>query len=198
MWLVAWDRYALAAQLLDHQMEFKQSLLHEEVVISVACSASAGGRSDLLGVLYDELARSAFLVSDCTCLSSVLSGRNGRTFRESSEKALTWPQYHCETRFVLLCVLFVRRRRLGCQEIVEEAKSLWDKLMGPKARAPKGAPKTWPKGQFASREPDAPAGCVLVCCPFLVVTFVLQVLSIKGVVRTLKAGARAKMEETGK
>ena len=161
MWLIAWDRYALAAQVVDHQMEFKQSPLHKEVVISVACSASAGGRSDLLGVLYDELARSAFLVSDCTCLSPFLSGRNGRTFRVSSVKPLTWPQYHCETRLVVLCVLFCCRRLCG-QEIVEEAESLWDKLMGPKARAPKGTRKTWPKGQLASREADAPAGCVLV------------------------------------
>ena len=52
------------------------------------------------------------------------------------------------------------------QEIVDEAKTLWDKLMGPKARAPKGAPKVWPKCQFASRETDAPAGCTLVLPTF--------------------------------
>ena len=77
------------------------------------------------------------------------------------------------------------------QEIVDEAKTLWDKLMGPKARAPKGAPKAWPKCQFASREADAPAGCVLFCWPFIVVDVGLQALSIKRVARTLKAGARA-------
>ena len=57
LWLVAWDRYALAAQVVEHQLDYRVSLLHREVVVNVACSASAGGRSELLGVLYDELAR---------------------------------------------------------------------------------------------------------------------------------------------
>ena len=72
MWIVAWDRYAIAAQVVDHQMEFKHSLLHKEVVITVACSASAGGRSELLGVLCDELARSALSFFCDTFLFSVL------------------------------------------------------------------------------------------------------------------------------
>ena len=92
MWMVAWDRYALAAQVVEHQMEFKQSLLHKEVVISVACSASAGGRSDLLGVLYDELARSAFWVFRLYLSFSTpvrkkwkdLSGKLGKSFDMAS------------------------------------------------------------------------------------------------------------------
>ena len=35
----------------------KEALLHKDVVINVACSAYASGRTDLLGVLYDEVAR---------------------------------------------------------------------------------------------------------------------------------------------
>ena len=57
MWLIAWDKYALAALAVEHQLEYGQSLLHKEVVMAIASAASASGRSDLLGVLYDELAR---------------------------------------------------------------------------------------------------------------------------------------------
>ena len=86
MWLVAWDRYAIGAQVVEHQMEFKQSLLHKEVVISVACSASAGGRSDLLGVLYDELARSVFwFLSAPVCLHSCQEEMRG-PFGKAREK----------------------------------------------------------------------------------------------------------------
>ena len=63
MWLVAWDRYALAALAVEHQLDFSLSLLHKEVVLAIAMAAAAGGRSELLGVLYDELARCCF----CCC-----------------------------------------------------------------------------------------------------------------------------------
>ena len=57
MWLVAWERYTLAALAVEHQSEIGQSLLHKEVVLGIATAAGDGGRSELLGVLYDELAR---------------------------------------------------------------------------------------------------------------------------------------------
>ena len=57
VWLIAFDRYALGAQAVDHQLSMKEALLHKDVVINVACSAYASGRTDLLGVLYDEVAR---------------------------------------------------------------------------------------------------------------------------------------------
>ena len=62
-WLVAWDRYALAALAVEHQLDFSVSLLHKEVVLAIATAAAAGGRSELLGVLYDELARCCFVVA---------------------------------------------------------------------------------------------------------------------------------------
>ena len=62
MWLVAWDRYALAALAVEHQLDFSLSLLHKEVVLAIATAAAAGGRSELLGVLYDELARCCFVL----------------------------------------------------------------------------------------------------------------------------------------
>ena len=83
------------------------------------------------------------------------------------------------------------------QEIVDEAKTLWDKLMGPKARAPKGASKVWPKGQFASRETDAPAGCTLVLPTFHCHDCVFAGSVDKGVARTLRAGARATRARRG-
>ena len=57
MWLVAWDRYSLATVAVDYQLTMDQAWLHKEVVLSIACAAKANGRTELLGVLYDELAR---------------------------------------------------------------------------------------------------------------------------------------------
>ena len=56
-WLVAWDRFAIASQAIPGQLTMQQALLHKDVVINIACAAPAAGRTDLLGVLYDELAR---------------------------------------------------------------------------------------------------------------------------------------------
>ena len=75
---------------------------------------------------------------------------------------------------------------------MEEAKSLWDKLMGPKVNTPKGAPKVWPKGQCTSRETDAPAGCVLIALSvFLRCPLLLQALLKKGVALAPRPAARA-------
>ena len=60
-WLVAWDRFAIASQAIPGQLTMQQAVLHKDVVINIACSAPAGGRTSLLGVLYDEIARSPFL-----------------------------------------------------------------------------------------------------------------------------------------
>ena len=57
MWLVAWDRYSLAAVAVDYQLDMDQALLHKEGVLSIACAAKANGRTELFGVFYDELAR---------------------------------------------------------------------------------------------------------------------------------------------
>ena len=65
MWLVAWDRDALAALAVEHQLDFSLSLLHKEVVLAIATAAAAGGRSALLGVLYDVLARCCFCCCRC-------------------------------------------------------------------------------------------------------------------------------------
>ena len=57
IWMIAFERYALGAQAVDHQLSVQQALVHKEVVVEIACTAKSAGRSDLLGVLYDELAR---------------------------------------------------------------------------------------------------------------------------------------------
>ena len=67
IWLIAFERYALGAQAVDHQLSFRQALVHKEVVVEIACSAKSAGRSDLLGVLYDELARCVLGVVRFVC-----------------------------------------------------------------------------------------------------------------------------------
>ena len=57
LWLVAWDRMALAGEMVEHQLTFAQAMRHKEVVLDVAFAAVTSGRSSLVGVLYDELAR---------------------------------------------------------------------------------------------------------------------------------------------
>ena len=60
LWLVAWDRMALAGEMVEHQLTFAQAMRHKEVVLEVAFAAMASGRSSLVGVLYDELARRVY------------------------------------------------------------------------------------------------------------------------------------------
>jgi hypothetical protein len=40
LWIVAFDQYTLGAQAVDHQMQFRQALLHKEVVLEIVCSYS--------------------------------------------------------------------------------------------------------------------------------------------------------------
>ena len=80
MWQAAWDGYAIAAVALEqaflllvalalqicffsfpHQFQYADALLHKKNVVEVAACAAAEGRTIMLGVLYDEIARQAFL-----------------------------------------------------------------------------------------------------------------------------------------
>ncbi len=56
MWQMAWDRYSLAAAVLD-QMAFCSAVEHKALVLEVAANAKAEGRSPILGVLFDEICR---------------------------------------------------------------------------------------------------------------------------------------------
>ena len=82
MWLIAWDRYSLAAVAVGHQLNMDQALLHKEVVLSIACAAQANGRSELLGVLYDELARFVVVVCLISASEYVAQGQMGGPIRE--------------------------------------------------------------------------------------------------------------------
>ena len=55
-WQLAWDRYALAAQVTG-QLSFAGAMKHKLVVCEIAANAVAEGRMPLLGVLFDEEAR---------------------------------------------------------------------------------------------------------------------------------------------
>ena len=57
-WLIAFDRYALAAAATN-QMSFKASMSHKNIVVDVAMTAASENRRPLLGVIYDEVARFA-------------------------------------------------------------------------------------------------------------------------------------------
>ena len=55
-WLVAWDRYALAATV-NEQLTFSEATAHKGVVSEVLALARTGGLPPFLAVLYDEVAR---------------------------------------------------------------------------------------------------------------------------------------------
>eukprot|EP00973_Karenia_brevis_P091852 12409470-Karenia_brevis.AAC.1 len=55
-WMAAWDSYALAAAVLG-QMKFETAIRHKRNCLEIAANAPAGKRRQLLGVIYDELAR---------------------------------------------------------------------------------------------------------------------------------------------
>ncbi len=56
MWQLAWDRYSLAAAVLE-QMPFATTVEHKALVMEIASGAKAEGRLPILGVLFDEVAR---------------------------------------------------------------------------------------------------------------------------------------------
>ena len=58
---------ALAAKYLflspfPHQFQYADALLHKKNVVEVAACAAAEGRTIMLGVLYDEIARQELLI----------------------------------------------------------------------------------------------------------------------------------------
>jgi len=55
-WCVAFDRWAIVAALTS-QMPLTASMAHKEVVMQLALSARASGRTTAIAVLYDEIAR---------------------------------------------------------------------------------------------------------------------------------------------
>ena len=55
-WLLAWDRYALAAAATK-QMPFELAMLHKETVTGLAADAITEGKSAQIAVIYDELVR---------------------------------------------------------------------------------------------------------------------------------------------
>ena len=59
-------RYALAATILE-QMEYKELMRHKASIIEVATTASVEQRNPMLGVIYDELLRSASRVVSAPC-----------------------------------------------------------------------------------------------------------------------------------
>jgi hypothetical protein len=60
-WLLAWDRYALAAAATQ-QMDFNQAMQHKRVIAEIAADSATEGKSPLIAVIYDDLARLACTV----------------------------------------------------------------------------------------------------------------------------------------
>ena len=58
-WLLAWERYALAA-VATGQLSFSASIRHKLVVAEIAANSTAEGRAPLLGVLFDKLSRKSW------------------------------------------------------------------------------------------------------------------------------------------
>ena len=63
-WLLAWDRYALAAAATE-QMPYQLAMTHRNIIAGIAIDAIAEGKSTQVAVVYDELSRRACL-SQCS------------------------------------------------------------------------------------------------------------------------------------
>ena len=57
LWVLAWDAYAIAGTILG-QFSFSAAMKHKAVVMEIAIHAKTQKRTPILGMLYDELARS--------------------------------------------------------------------------------------------------------------------------------------------
>ncbi len=56
-WILAWDRYALAAAATQ-QMPFEVAMRHKAKIVGMAANAVTEGKSTQLAVIYDDLVRS--------------------------------------------------------------------------------------------------------------------------------------------
>ena len=57
-WAIAWDKYALAAAATG-QLTPQAGMAHKMICAEVAMRAESNGRRQILGVIYDDLAREA-------------------------------------------------------------------------------------------------------------------------------------------
>ena len=80
-WLLAWDRYALAAAATG-QMSFALAMQHKAIVADIAADAIVEGTSTLVAVIYDDLMRRASVLLEVAChllcASARLPGRAGK------------------------------------------------------------------------------------------------------------------------
>ena len=88
LWMQAFDRYALAAQVTG-QLSFLGAMKHKGIVTEVANSAGAEGRTRMLGVMYDALARCAVKRFILGVVFALTKGVFGTTFRLRWVRALT-------------------------------------------------------------------------------------------------------------
>ena len=89
-WMMAWDCYALAAEVLK-QMTFNSAMAHKAAVMEISCNARAEGRQALLAMMYDELARWELAAMPCVAYAFFLcKGRSGRTWLGSLVLAFLW------------------------------------------------------------------------------------------------------------
>ena len=86
-WLLAWERYALAAAATG-QMPFTTAMQHKLTVTSVAQDQMAEGRSTQIAVLYDEVVRctrmASYICSVARYSLFLLAGGDGKV------SAATW------------------------------------------------------------------------------------------------------------
>ena len=66
VWQLAWDRYALAAAALG-QLPWCAALQHKADVLETGLTAHVESRGPILGVLYDEVCRSAHCLKFALC-----------------------------------------------------------------------------------------------------------------------------------
>ena len=81
----------LPAAAVLSQLSFKSAMMHKAVVAKVATGAAARGRSPLLGVLFDELARrvvQCILFCVNMCYDPALAGSIGKANLERWERNL--------------------------------------------------------------------------------------------------------------
>ena len=95
LWLPAWDAYSLAGAILK-QFPYQNAVLHKRVVLKEAMTAAATNRSELVGVLYDEIARHVqlyvvgLIVVDCMSYAGKSGMRSPHCWEMSSRLKSTW------------------------------------------------------------------------------------------------------------
>ena len=115
LWQMAWDRFALAAAMLE-MVPYSAAMRHKQVVLEIAVSAATDERKPVLAVVYDELVRKEWenksgLLGDAFAVATAMVSEDDVVLKRAKRCECTVLCMHAEARHI--CALPGTRRPGG-------------------------------------------------------------------------------------